>query len=41
MAPKHRYRVRRFGIISKILYFFVDSPLTPLIAAGAIIIEVG
>ena len=38
MAGKRGYRVRRFGIISKILYFFVDSPLTPLLAAGAILL---
>jgi len=38
MAAKRGYRVRRFGIISKILYFFVDSPLTPLLAAGAILL---
>ena len=38
MTGKRGYRVRRFGIISKILYFFVDSPLTPLLAAGAILL---
>jgi multidrug efflux pump subunit AcrB len=38
MTAKRGYRVRRFGIISKILYFFVDSPLTPLLAAGAILL---
>jgi hypothetical protein len=38
MKGKRSYRVRRFGIISKILYFFVDSPLTPLLAAGAILL---
>jgi multidrug efflux pump subunit AcrB len=30
--------VRRFGVISKILYFFVESPLTPLLAVGAILL---
>jgi len=38
MTSKRGYRVRRFGIISKILYFFVDSPLTPLLAGGAILL---
>jgi multidrug efflux pump subunit AcrB len=38
MKAKQRYRVRRFGIISKILYFFVESPLTPLLAVGAILL---
>ena len=38
MKGKHRYRVRRFGVISKILYFFVESPLTPLLAVGAILL---
>ena len=38
MTSKRGYRVRRFGIISKILYFFVDSPLTPLFAVGAILL---
>ena len=38
MKAKRVYRVRRFGIISKILYFFVESPLTPLLAVGAILL---
>ena len=38
MKAKRGYRVRRFGIISKVLYFFVDSPLTPLLAVGAILL---
>jgi multidrug efflux pump subunit AcrB len=38
MTAKRGYRVRRFGVISKILFFFVDSPLTPLLAAGAILL---
>ena len=38
MKNKHRYRVRRFGVISKILYFFLESPLTPLLAVGAILL---
>ena len=32
------YRVRRFGIVSKILYFFVDSPLTPLFVGASILL---
>ena len=32
------YRVRRFGIVSKILLFFVDSPLTPLFVAASILV---
>ena len=38
MKTKHGYRVRRFGIISKILYFFVDSPLTPLLIVGSLLL---
>lgn len=30
MKTRRNYRVRRFGFLSNILYFFVDSPLTPL-----------
>jgi multidrug efflux pump subunit AcrB len=40
MKAKRGYRVRRFGVISRILYFFVDSPLTPLIAGTAILLGV-
>ena len=35
---KRRYRVRRFGIVSRILCFFVDSPLTPLFVGAAILL---
>jgi len=38
MNAKRGYRVRRFGIISKILYFFVDSPLTPLVIACSLLL---
>jgi multidrug efflux pump subunit AcrB len=40
MKAKRGYRVPRFGLISRILYFFVDSPLTPLIAGAAILLGV-
>lgn len=35
---KRGYRVRRFGIVSKILFFFVDSPLTPLFIGASILL---
>jgi len=38
MKAKRGYRVRRFGIVSRILYFFVDSPLTPLFIAASILL---
>jgi multidrug efflux pump subunit AcrB len=38
MRNKGGYRVRRFGLISKILYFFVDSPLTPLFVGASILL---
>ena len=38
MKAKRTYRVRRFGLIARILAFFVDSPLTPLIAGAAILL---
>ena len=38
MNGKPDYRVRRFGLIPRILYFFIDSPLTPLIIGGAILL---
>ncbi|NCA91165.1 MAG: efflux RND transporter permease subunit, partial [Gammaproteobacteria bacterium] len=38
MKAKRTYRVRRFGLIARILTFFVDSPLTPLIAGAAILL---
>ena len=34
------YRVRRFGVIRKILAFFIDSPLTPLIVAASVLLGV-
>ncbi|HSO84899.1 efflux RND transporter permease subunit [Thiocapsa sp.] len=40
MKAKRGYRVPRFGLISRILYFFVDSPLTPLIAGAAMLLGV-
>ena len=40
MKAKRTYRVRRFGLIARILTFFVDSPLTPLIAGAAILLGV-
>jgi multidrug efflux pump subunit AcrB len=40
MKTKRGYRVPRFGLISRILYFFVDSPLTPLIAGAAILLGI-
>ncbi len=38
MRSKQGYRVRRFGIISKILCFFVDSPLTPLFLGASLLL---
>jgi multidrug efflux pump subunit AcrB len=35
---KRGYRVPRFGLIPKILFFFVDSPLTPLFVGAAILL---
>ncbi len=40
MKGKNGYRVRRFGVLSKILFFFVDSPLTPLFVGAAILLGV-
>lgn len=40
MKAKRGYRVPRFGVIPRILYFFVDSPLTPLVAVTAILLGV-
>ncbi len=40
MKPARGYRVRRFGLIQRILCFFVDSPLTPLFIGGAILLGV-
>ncbi len=38
MKAKRGYRTPRFGLIAKILYFFVDSPLTPLFIGAAILL---
>jgi multidrug efflux pump subunit AcrB len=38
MKGRRGYRVPRFGLIPKILYFFVDSPITPLVAAASILL---
>jgi len=38
MTKKKGYRIRRFGIVSRILYFFVDSPLTPLFIGASILL---
>ncbi|MBK1721280.1 efflux RND transporter permease subunit [Thiocystis violacea] len=38
MKGKRGYRVPRFGIIARILYFFVDSPLTPLFIGASILL---
>jgi multidrug efflux pump subunit AcrB len=40
MKAKRGYRVRRFGILAKILYFFVDTPLTPLFLGASILLGV-
>ncbi len=38
MKRKSGYRVRRFGAIRKILAYFIDSPLTPLILAVSLLL---
>jgi multidrug efflux pump subunit AcrB len=38
MKAKRGYRVPRFGLIPRILYFFVGSPLTPLIVGASILL---
>ncbi len=38
MKSRRGYRVPRFGLIPRILYFFVDSPLTPLIIGASILL---
>ncbi|MCB1867841.1 MAG: efflux RND transporter permease subunit [Gammaproteobacteria bacterium] len=38
MKAKRGYRVLRFGLIPRILRFFVDSPLTPLIVGASILL---
>jgi len=40
MKAKRTYRVPRIGLISRILAFFVDTPLTPLIAGASILLGV-
>ncbi len=40
MKRQSGYRVRRFGVIRKVLAFFIDSPLTPLIVAASILLGV-
>ncbi|HXK57499.1 MAG TPA: hypothetical protein PLZ16_12715, partial [Gammaproteobacteria bacterium] len=40
MKAKRGYRVLRFGLIPKILRFFVDSPLTPLIVGASILLGI-
>ena len=40
MKTRRGYRVRRFGIVSKILCFFVDSPLTPLFVGTSILLGI-
>jgi multidrug efflux pump subunit AcrB len=41
MKRQSGYRVRRFGVIRKILAFFIDSPLTPLIVAASLLLGLG
>jgi multidrug efflux pump subunit AcrB len=38
MKTRREYRVRRFGLVPKILHFFVDSPLTPLIIGVSLLL---
>ncbi len=38
MNARHGYRVRRFGIVPKVLRFFVDSPLTPLVVVMSLLL---
>jgi len=40
MKAKRGYRVLRFGLIPRILRFFVDSPLTPLIVGASILLGI-
>ncbi len=40
MKAKRVYRVRRFSLISRVLNFFIDSPLTPLFTVAAILLGV-
>lgn len=36
MKRKGGYRVRRFGVIKRIVAFFIESPLTPLVVGASI-----
>lgn len=38
MKRRRGYRVPRFGLIARVLYFFVDSPLTPLFIGASILL---
>jgi multidrug efflux pump subunit AcrB len=38
MRRKAKYRVRRFGIIRRILAFFIESPLTPLVLGASLLL---
>lgn len=40
MKRRQGYRIPRFGLIAKTLYFFVDSPLTPLFIVSAILLGI-
>lgn len=40
MSRKAKYRVRRFGAIRKILAYFIESPLTPLILGASLLLGV-
>jgi multidrug efflux pump subunit AcrB len=37
---KPAYRVRRFGVIRRILAFFIESPLTPLVVGASLLLGV-
>jgi multidrug efflux pump subunit AcrB len=38
MKRKASYRVRRFGVIKRILAFFIESPLTPLVVGASLLL---
>jgi multidrug efflux pump subunit AcrB len=38
MKRKGGYRVRRFGVIKRILAFFIESPLTPLVVGASLLL---
>ena len=40
MKDRREYCVRRFGIVPKILCYFVDSPLTPLFVGASILLGI-